>query len=148
MILPSLPRVAIARHCALLVLLALAAASAHAASTRLEQQRRQFPAAYAAAKAGPGEHWRDLASGLEDYPLFPYLEGAALERELPRADARKVAQFLTRHAGMPTTEALRRRWLAQLAARKQWPDFLAAWSEQEGLPLRCAHGMVEALLLK
>ncbi|MBP7599629.1 MAG: lytic murein transglycosylase, partial [Pseudoxanthomonas sp.] len=90
MILPSLPRVAIARHCALLVLLALAAASAHAASTRLEQQRRQFPAAYAAAKAGPGEHWRDLASGLEDYPLFPYLEGAALERELPRADARKV----------------------------------------------------------
>lgn len=139
MILPSLPRVAIARHCALLVVLALAAASAHAASTRLEQQRRQFPAAYAAAKAGPGEHWRDLASGLEDYPLFPYLEGAALERELPRADARKVAQFLTRHAGMPTTEALRRRWLAQLAARKQWPDFLAAWSEQEGLPLRCAH---------
>jgi len=126
-------------HLALLAVFLLAGTPALAASTRLEQQRRQFPAAYDAARTGPGERWRGLASGLEDYPLYPYLEWAALDRELPRADPAAVRKFLTRHEGLPTTEALRRRWLAQLATRKQWPGFLGVWKDQENLALRCAH---------
>lgn len=130
-------RVPVAHRTLLLVVMATLAAPAAAASLALEQQRRQFPAAYAAAKSGPEVRWRELAAGLETYPLYPYLEAAALDRELPRADAADVREFLTRHEGVPVAESLRRRWLVQLASRKQWSAFLDAWRAQDDAALRC-----------
>jgi len=64
----------------------------------VQQQRDAFRAAYAAAR--DGKDWRPLAQGLEDYPLYPYLEAAALQHDLRTASAAEIDAYLQRYAGM------------------------------------------------
>ena len=49
---------------------------AQSAAPTLAQQRDAFRAAYTAAQNG--QDWRTLARGIQNYPLYPYLEAAAL----------------------------------------------------------------------
>jgi soluble lytic murein transglycosylase len=105
----------------------------------LAEQRRQFEAAWQAAKSEPGPRWRLLARGLERYPLYPYLEFAALDRDLRRADAASVRDFIVRHQDTLLGERLRTRWLTLLAERARWTDFRALWREQNDVTLRCHH---------
>ena len=48
-------------------------------------QRAAFKQAYAAAQQG-GNGWQSLAAGLRDYPLYPYLQEAALEHDIQQID--------------------------------------------------------------
>src|SRR5580693_8438210 len=62
----------------------------------LESQRAAFKQAYAAASQG-GDSWRSLASGLQDYPLYPYLEAASLEHDIQQIDRPTVEAYLKQY---------------------------------------------------
>lgn len=100
----------------LLVLLLICGASARAAEPVAERAR--FRPAYDAALAG-----RDgtvLARGLEQYPLYPYLEYLKLRARLPSLPVAQVEQFLAREGDTYLGERLRGDWLRQLGQLNQW----------------------------
>jgi soluble lytic murein transglycosylase len=77
------------------------------------------------------------SEALRAYPLYPYLKAARLLRQLdqsappqPGADRslpvdRDIAAFLAEQGDLPVTRTLRARWLTSLAARQDWPTYLA-----------------------
>jgi soluble lytic murein transglycosylase len=84
---------------------------------------------------------------LRNYVLYPYLQAARLGQELgasgisvPTTLDDRVAAFLRAHEGEPVAQDLRRSWLASLAARNRWNQFLAFHRDAtDGTALRC-HG--------
>ena len=92
--------------------------------------RRDFQSAYAAvATSDPGAAVAD-SDALRNYPLYPYLQAARLQRRLTDpAAARDIAAFLEANGDQPVARSLRRSWLMELALRKQWDAFLAAYRE-------------------
>ena len=76
------------RRLASSLVLVLLCAGAFAQDATLQRQRDAFRAAYAAADEG--RDWQPLARGLENYPLYPYLEAAALQHDLAHADREQV----------------------------------------------------------
>jgi soluble lytic murein transglycosylase len=87
---------------------------------------------------------RDSA-GLRGYVLYPYLLAARFTHSLnvagdtvPATLDGEIAAFLRVHDGEPVAQELRRSWLASLAARARWNDFLASHREaSDGAALRC-----------
>jgi soluble lytic murein transglycosylase len=126
------------RHRAMLLALAICVVVSPASASS-QDQRQRFLAAEAAARSEAGSRWRVLAEDLEDYPLFAYIEYAALTRDLRSAPRREVETFLARDPESLLATRLRARWLAQAAERRDWPTFLAAWRPVSDTALRCAH---------
>ena len=118
-----------------LVIVSLFATSATAAPRAVE--RRQFETAHQAAAKGPAGSWRTLARGLEHYPLYPYLEFAALTRDLNAAKPADVDAFLVAQQGSVLERDLRARWLAKLAREKRWPEFRKVYRTTQDVELRC-----------
>jgi soluble lytic murein transglycosylase len=112
-------------------------ASKTPSGSKLDQLRTRFREAYALAERGPGDRWRARADGLEDYPLYPYLEQAALERDLNHADAAELRAFLARYPDTPFGTTLRRAYLKQLARDSHWSEFLALYVNDDDPELRC-----------
>ena len=127
------------RPAALALVLLLAGFAAPAAAEPTPAQRRDFAAALEAARSGPPGRWQDLARGLEDYPLAPWLEHHALARDLEHAAPAAVEAYIAREAGTLAGERLRTLWLRRQAAHGHWRRFLAAWAPQDDLALRCRH---------
>jgi len=121
------------RGVACLLLLLICAGAARADD--LQQQRDAFRAAYAAAYAG--RDWRPLAGGLETYPLYPYLEAAALERDIAHADRGEVQAYLARYFDLIPADDLRREELQWLAQQHDWNGFLAFYKPGMGDALTC-----------
>ncbi|MEO7148704.1 MAG: transglycosylase SLT domain-containing protein [Rhodanobacteraceae bacterium] len=115
--------------CALLALPCLASTASTA------QQRDAFRAAYAAAYAG--QDWRPLARGLEGYPLYPYLEAAALGHDLRDADRAQIAAYLARYPGLIPADDLRRDELLLLAQQQDWQGFAYFYKPGMGDALSC-----------
>jgi soluble lytic murein transglycosylase len=99
-------------------------------------QRLAFRQAWAAAQHG-GDAWRAWDRQLADYPLYPYLEAAALTHDLPRLDRATVQDFLQRHPQSIPAADLRRDYLLETADRKDWVDFLALYQPGLGDTLSC-----------
>ncbi|HEX3121920.1 MAG TPA: transglycosylase SLT domain-containing protein, partial [Rhodanobacteraceae bacterium] len=93
--------------------------------TELSHQREQFPLILETARHGPDDSWRKLADGLEDYPLFPYLELASLQRQMAQLKRAEVDKFLAAWPGSLPAQMLRDAFLLELAKRSEWKDFLA-----------------------
>jgi soluble lytic murein transglycosylase len=108
---------------------------AHAQPSSVQQQREAFRAAYTAAFNG--QDWRPLAKGLESYPLYPYLEAAALEHDLAHADRAEIAAYLARYPDLIPAQDLRRDELTQLAKQQDWNDFLSFYRPGLGNALTC-----------
>ena len=108
----------------------LLAATSATASEPTAAQRAAFKQAYAAAQQG-GDNWRSLASGLRDYPLYPYLQAAALEHDIQQTDRATVEAYLKQYPDWIPAADLRRDFLLELARRQDWNDFLAMY--QPGL---------------
>lgn len=107
-------------------------------------RRAEFRAALAAAEAG--DDGAGDSPALRGYVLYPYVEAARLRRGLratePRARAAgdaAIEAFLARQGDVPVANALRREWLGNLAERRQWAAFLAAWRPtlEGNTALRC-----------
>ncbi|MGB8715625.1 MAG: transglycosylase SLT domain-containing protein [Rhodanobacteraceae bacterium] len=100
------------------------------------QQRIQFAAAYAAARLG-GDSWRLLASGLADYPLYPYLQAASMEHDIGTVSSDDVEAYLKRYPDLIPAHDLRRDFLHQLAGRKDWTGFRKLYRPGLGYALAC-----------
>lgn len=110
--------------------------AAHAAEPT-DAQRNAFKQAYADAQQQGGDGWRSLASGLHDYPLYPYLPAAALEHDLKQTDLATVQAYLKQYPDWIPAADLRRDFLLELARRKDWDDFLALYQPDLGDALTC-----------
>lgn len=99
-------------------------------------QRATFRQAYATARQG-GDGWQTLATGLRDYPLYPYLQAAALEHDIQQIDRATVESYLTHYPDWIPAADLRRSFLLELARRQDWTDFLALYQPGLGDTLSC-----------
>jgi soluble lytic murein transglycosylase len=99
-------------------------------------QRAAFRQAYVAAQQG-GTAWQALASGLRDYPLYPYLQAAALEHDIQQIDRATVEQYLAHYPDWIPAADLRRDFLRELARRQDWTNFLALYQPGLGDTLTC-----------
>ena len=98
-------------------------------SDELSQQRERFPLVWEAALHGPEDAWRRLAMGLESYPLYPYLQLAALQRKLPQLKPPEVARYLDAWPDSLPAQTLRESFLLELAKRADWKNFLAFYAD-------------------
>lgn len=106
-----------------------------APAASLQQQRDAFRAAYAAAQQG--QAWRPLAKGLAGYPLYPYLESAALQHAIATAPRAEVEAYLQRYAGLIPATQLRKAELGVLAQQKDWKGFAHFYQPGLGVTLEC-----------
>ena len=121
----------------LLTIVALFAASSVHAQESIDAQRAAFKQAYANAQQQGGDGWRQLASGLRDYPLYPYLQAAALEHDLKQTDLATVQSYIKQYPDWIPSSDLRRDFLFELARRQDWKDFLALYQPNLGDALTC-----------
>jgi soluble lytic murein transglycosylase len=110
-----------------------------AGATDRASQRGQFRAALAAAARPPEGAWKKLAAGLDAqrYPLYPYIELAALRPHLAKLDQADVERFLERWPDTLPAQELREAWLRELARRGDWKAFRADWAPSEDRELQC-----------
>jgi len=98
---------------------------ATASENPLDSTRQKlFLAAEKAIDSNNQALYRQLKFSLTDYPLYPYLEYRQLKRSLSTARPAEVETFLEEYADTPLAGLLRKRWLNQLASRKQWREYL------------------------
>lgn len=114
----------------------LLAASRVLADEPTAAQRAAFKQAYAAVQQGD-DSWRQLASGLRDYPLYPYLQAAALEHDIQQVDPAMVESYLKQYPDWIPAADLRRSFLQELARRQDWIDFQALYQPGLGESLSC-----------
>src|SRR5262249_31911158 len=105
-----------------------------------QRQREQFAQVWETAQRGPDNAWRKFAPGLESYPLFPYLELAALQRRLGQLKTPEVAAFLKAWPDSLPAALLRDAFLGDLARRQDWKNFVALYDGDatHSRELRCA----------
>ena len=101
-------------------------------------ERGQFRAALASAARPPADAWKKLAAGLDPhYPLYPYIELAALRLRIRDLDRGEVERYLARWPdSLPATD-LREAYLRELARRADWPAFRSLWKKSAARDLQC-----------
>ncbi len=128
------------RHWRLLLsgflLAAFGAPALHAADRAAE--RSQFRAALAAAARPPDDAWKKVAAGLDErYPLYPYIELAALRARIAKVERAEVERFLARWPDSLAARDLRDAYLRELARRSDWATFRALWTKSNERDLQC-----------
>jgi soluble lytic murein transglycosylase len=122
---------------AALALLAVAAALPLRAADR-GAERAQFRAALAAAARPPEDAWKKLAANLDPhYPLYPYIELAALRARIGRLAPAEVERFLARWPDTLAASDLRDAYLRELARRRDWSTFRRLWTKSSERDLQC-----------
>ncbi|MEO6077076.1 MAG: transglycosylase SLT domain-containing protein [Dokdonella sp.] len=118
------------------MLAALLPLAAHAVDRSV--QRARFGAALAASETGRDD-WMRMAVGLEDYPLFPYLEYTAITRSKQPLQKNVVEAFLKRWPDTLPARDLRDRWLRQLGNSGDWRTFLTDFKPTPARDIACLH---------
>jgi len=126
-----------------LILSVLAAATSASAqplaggtSDPLAEARSEFLVAF--QRAGAGVVAQADSDRLQSYPLYSYLQaeriGAALGNAADQWTAADSAaeRFISNHGGEPVTARLRLIWLASLARRRLWEQFLDQYRNDTG----------------
>lgn len=120
------------------VLLQLYASTGWGTTTDIyAKQREQFVAAGKALEAGNQDEFRRLKSRLKKYPLYAYLEYAALRKHLGTVQPAQVSRFLKTYQEFPLAERLYYAWLHSLGKRKQWKTYLEFYTPQKSATLQC-----------
>ncbi|GGO75850.1 lytic transglycosylase [Marinobacterium nitratireducens] len=109
----------------------LATASQAAGPDRFGPERSRYQQASIALETGDMNSYRALKQGLRQYPLYPYLEYAELQRSLSTAQQPQIDEFLDRYGDTLLAQRLQRRWLQELASRNDWSGLLKAESRLE-----------------
>ncbi len=85
-------------------------------------QRQLFTDLERAARADPEGAWRLRAEPLRDYPLWPYVEYAALNARPRSAPVAQVQAFLRMRSDSPLAMRLRRTMLDTWTTQQRWGD--------------------------
>ncbi|MGH8116659.1 MAG: transglycosylase SLT domain-containing protein [Rhodanobacteraceae bacterium] len=112
-----------------------AAAQGPSPSPTLAAQRAGFRAAYLAAQNG--QDWRPLAKDLTNYPLYPYLEAAALQHDIKTASSAEIDVYLARYPGTIPAGDVRRAELTWAAQQQDWTTFQHFYRPGLGDALTC-----------
>lgn len=104
----------------------------------LDARRAGFERALAVAEKRPLAEFAAAARPYADHPLAPYLDYAALRRQLDHVDAASIAAFVERHADVPIAATLRTEALRALAKRQDWAGFRQLHTGSNDPALRCA----------
>ena len=96
-------------------------ADARAAETS-RAHRQLFADLERAARADPEGSWRLRAEPLRDYPLWPYIEYAALGARPKTVPAQQIHAFLKLRDDSPLAMRLRRTMIDTWAAQQRWQD--------------------------
>lgn len=113
-------------HKVLLSILALATAAAAAQPpTQRPAHRQEFLAAALALAADRDADYARRRKQLDAYVLAPYLDYAALRRDLRTLDHARAREFLAREKSTQLGAQFRREFLGELARRQDWRGFLA-----------------------
>lgn len=107
-------------------------------------QRKLYQDAEQALNAGQLAEYRHLANRLQDYPLYPYLQFAEIQRDLGHADDKTVHRFLQEHTGTPLAARLQYLWLKTLARQQRWQSLVDNFYYTSDTALQCDY--VTALL--
>jgi soluble lytic murein transglycosylase len=127
------------------MLLALTSSRAADPGDQLAGQRAEFQQAYGRITDAATVIATADSASLRSYVLYPHLQAARLGKALgvagvgvPATLDEQVAAFLRAHEGEPVAQDLRRSWLAALAGRARWNEFLAFHRDaSDGSALRC-----------
>jgi soluble lytic murein transglycosylase len=131
-------RLSLAARPLLLLGITAVSAPAFADDATLAHQREQFPAVWELAKHDPTGGWTKLAAGLESYPLYPYLQLAALTRDVKSTTPEDAAAFLNKWPDSLPATLLREAYLPELAKRQDWKNYLALYDDgTKKRELRC-----------
>lgn len=122
-------------------LLTLVSLAFPVAAKSLTAQQQLFLEVEKAISRGDVERLEESKSELEYYPLTPYLEYIALDKQLCKADAKTVTAFLEKYPDLPQAIKLKKRWLNLLAKGKKWEDYLAAGPANDGGIQQCYKGL-------
>lgn len=124
-------------HLILCVVLALLS-GATSASIRFEQQRQDYLAALQALKSGQISAYQARLTKLGDYPLRGYAEYEFIKDRIGATPVAQLQRFLDDNKDAPIGDALRRKWLQQLAERGDWAAFVREYEDAEDdYELRC-----------
>ncbi len=128
------------RHRWLAVLVASCSAfvaSPHAAADQAAE-RAQFRAALAAASRPPEGEWKKLAANLDPhYPLYPYIELAALRGHIGTLKRGEVEGYIARWPDTLPASDLRNAFLRELARRGDWAAFRDLSKDSGERDLQC-----------
>lgn len=116
-------------------LLCLIAAVPAVAAPDRATQRQAFRRALDAIERQ--RDWKAEAAQLDGYPLLPVLQARELARQLDRVDAGTMAAFVRQWPDALATVELRKAWLLERAAKKQWADYGAVYTDGADRELRC-----------
>ncbi len=97
--------------------------------------RQNFLLAEQYAEQNRDAEFAQAAAGLKDYPLYPYLQYQWLKKHLD--DTAGVQTFLQDYPNSRYSQLLRQKWLADLAKREQWLDFLRYYRSSRDQDLQC-----------
>lgn len=103
----------------LILLLIPAAATAN--------QDDDFLAAREAYRAGDAARLEQIAGGMKNTPLEPYLTYYQLQLRLPTRNQEGVREFLARPDDTPVIDQLRSEWLKWQARQQRWEAFTAEY---------------------
>src|SRR5436190_1883591 len=102
-----------------------------------DQQRKLF---WQARQLLMTKHYPQFAAlkvKLKDYPLYPYLIFIKLKQQWPYANFDEIDEFLQTYNDTPLAIKLRADWLAYLAKKQDWNDFIHYYKPIYGTPLKC-----------
>ena len=100
-------------------------------------QRQRFGTVYRALKAGKLAFARQLAGGLEHYPLYQYLRYEEIRARLSTLPEAEVHKFFHEYAGSLLATRLRTEWLRALARARHWEAYAQDYLPQRDAILRC-----------
>ena len=127
-----------------ILLLALTSLWSWADGAAPETQRQRFLAAEKALQRGQLKRYEELAAGLEEYPLYPYLRFQSLKRRLSRVSSQQARSFLDDYQGSPLADRFLRSWLDELQRRRDWEQYLVFYRPGSSEKRQCHH--LQALL--
>lgn len=111
--------------------------SSQSSSPQLVQKRADFISARNAIKRGQQTRYKKLAQGLQDYPLYPYLEYWNLNRNLSTVSSAEINNFLNQYAELHLSDRLHYRWLKKLAQQGRWQLFSQYYNGSDNTEMQC-----------
>lgn len=107
------------------------------------RERAQVVLARKALESGNLEVYRAMIGGLEDYPLYPYLEYEALSHEfrtatIDKSHVKRLNTFEKTFDDRGLTRKLTHTLQATLVAQENWPLFLGVSRSEVAAPMPCA----------
>lgn len=108
-------------------------------SQNIVAQREKFEAAERRMRSVNAVEFEQLRHRFAGYPLWPYLEGEYLQRNLSMAREATVLDFLSQHYGSPPERQLRDAWLRYLGRRNDAERYVRDYVARGNIEQQCRY---------